>query len=251
MKNDQVTVDAVISLTGFSLVGGPAYNDAKAAEEVLAKLDVPYIAAHPVEFQTLTQWGGSDRGLMPVESTIMVAIPELDGATQPMVYGGRPGAAGTTCTGCHQRCTFTEEHNPQDMFTCVERTAMLASRTAKLVDLRKSDKANRKVGLVIFNFPPNAGHTGTAAYLNVFESLHQTMLGLKADGYTLTVPETPEALRKEIIEATPSSMVQRPMSTPSSARMIMSSASVGSARLKRNGDRLLVSNGAMVRGFLF
>ncbi|NCV78009.1 MAG: magnesium chelatase subunit H, partial [Burkholderiaceae bacterium] len=200
IKNNGVTVDAVISLTGFSLVGGPAYNDAKAAEEVLAKLDVPYIAAHPVEFQTLTQWGGSDRGLMPVESTIMVAIPELDGATQPMVYGGRPGAAGTTCTGCHQRCTFTEDHNPQDMFTCVERTAMLASRTAKLVDLRNSDKANRKVGLVIFNFPPNAGHTGTAAYLNVFESLHQTMLGLKADGYTLTVPDTPEALRKEIIE---------------------------------------------------
>jgi magnesium chelatase subunit H len=200
IKNNEVTVDAVISLTGFSLVGGPAYNDAKAAEEVLAKLDVPYIAAHPVEFQTLTQWGGSDRGLMPVESTIMVAIPELDGATQPMVYGGRPGAAGTTCTGCHQRCTFTEDHNPQDMFTCVERTAMLASRTAKLVDLRNSDKANRKVGLVIFNFPPNAGHTGTAAYLNVFESLHQTMLGLKADGYTLTVPETAEALRKEIIE---------------------------------------------------
>jgi cobalamin biosynthesis Mg chelatase CobN len=49
-------------------VGGPAYNDAKAAEEVLAKLDVPYVAAHPVEFQTLDQWGGSDRGLLPVEN---------------------------------------------------------------------------------------------------------------------------------------------------------------------------------------
>ena len=46
----------VVSLTGFSLVGGPAYNDADAAEEVLARLDVPYVAAHPVEFQTLEQW---------------------------------------------------------------------------------------------------------------------------------------------------------------------------------------------------
>ena len=53
----QPTVDAVVSLTGFSLVGGPAYNDAKAAEEMLAQLDVPYLAAHPVEFQTLEQWG--------------------------------------------------------------------------------------------------------------------------------------------------------------------------------------------------
>jgi len=90
MKNGRVTVDAVVSLTGFSLVGGPAYNDAKAAEEVLASLDVPYVAAHPVEFQTIDQWGGSERGLLPVENTIMVAIPELDGSTSPMVFGGRP-----------------------------------------------------------------------------------------------------------------------------------------------------------------
>jgi magnesium chelatase subunit H len=91
MKNDQVCVDAVVCLSGFSLVGGPAYNDAKAAEDVLAKLDVPCVAAHPVEFQTLDQWGGSDRGLLPVESTIMVAIPELDGTTSPIVFGGRSG----------------------------------------------------------------------------------------------------------------------------------------------------------------
>ena len=44
--NDRATVDAVVSLTGFSLVGGPAYNDARAAEQLLADLDVPYIAAH-------------------------------------------------------------------------------------------------------------------------------------------------------------------------------------------------------------
>ena len=38
-------MEAVVSLTGFSLVGGPAYNDNHAAQEVLAGLDVPYITA--------------------------------------------------------------------------------------------------------------------------------------------------------------------------------------------------------------
>src|SRR4029079_18918072 len=52
LKGSRPIVDAVLSLTGFSLVGGPAYNDARAAEAMLATLDVPYIAAHPVEFQT-------------------------------------------------------------------------------------------------------------------------------------------------------------------------------------------------------
>jgi len=85
-------IDALVSLTGFSLVGGPAYNDARAAEELLARLDAPYLAALPVEFQSLSQWRGSERGLLPVESTMMVAIPELDGATGSMVFGGRAGS---------------------------------------------------------------------------------------------------------------------------------------------------------------
>jgi magnesium chelatase subunit H len=50
---DGSRIDALLSLTGFSLVGGPAYNDAAAAEEALAALDVPYVAAHALEFQSL------------------------------------------------------------------------------------------------------------------------------------------------------------------------------------------------------
>ena len=199
MKNGQVCVDAVVSLSGFSLVGGPAYNDAKAAEEVLAKLDVPYVAAHPVEFQTLDQWGGSDRGLLPVESTIMVAIPELDGSTSPMVFGGRPGAAGVTCTGCHHACTFGESTSAQDMHSCPERAIMLAARVSKMVALKRSERKDRNVAIVLFNFPPNAGNIGTAAFLAVFESLWHTLIAMKAQGYQVDMPDSVDDLRDSLL----------------------------------------------------
>jgi magnesium chelatase subunit H len=199
MKNGQVCVDAVVSLSGFSLVGGPAYNDAKAAEEVLAKLDVPYVAAHPVEFQTLEQWGGSDRGLLPVESTIMVAIPELDGSTSPMVFGGRPGAAGVTCTGCHHACTFGESSSAQDMHSCPERAMMLAARVSKMVALKRSERKDRNVAIVLFNFPPNAGNIGTAAFLAVFESLWFTLTAMKAQGYQVDLPANVDDLRDALL----------------------------------------------------
>jgi len=198
-KDGRVAVDAVVSLTGFSLVGGPAYNDAKAAEEVLANLDVPYLAAHPVEFQTLDQWGGSERGLLPVESTIMVAIPELDGSTGPMVFGGRPGAAGVTCSGCHHACTFKASDTPQDMRSCSERALMLAARVNKLVALKRSERAQRKVAVVVFNFPPNAGNIGSAAYLSVFESMMNTLAAMKAQGYRVDLPESVDALRDAVL----------------------------------------------------
>ena len=199
IKDGRVVVDAVVSLTGFSLVGGPAYNDAKAAEDVLARLDVPYVAAHPVEFQTLDAWGGSDRGLLPVESTIMVAIPELDGATGPIVFGGRPGAPGVTCTGCHHACTFKATDLAQDMHSCPERATMLAARVFKLVALRRSEHAQRQVAVVIFNFPPNAGNIGSAAYLSVFESMFHTLAAMKAQGYTVDMPQSVDALRDAVL----------------------------------------------------
>ncbi len=196
MRDGATAVDAVVSLTGFSLVGGPAYNDSRAAEAMLAQLDVPYVSACPVEFQTLDQWEVDARGLLPVEATMMVAIPELDGAISPMVFGGRCGRAQSAnpCKGCDGvRCT-------RDMISHSERAATLAGKVAKLVALRRSQRANRRVAIVLFNFPPNAGATGTAAYLAVFKSLHNTMTALAAAGYDVDVPADSEALRSRVVD---------------------------------------------------
>jgi magnesium chelatase subunit H len=181
MRDGRSRIEALVSLTGFSLVGGPAYNDASAAEEILAQLDVPYLVAHPVEFQTLDDWERSERGLLPVESTIMVAIPELDGSTGSMVFGGRSGA------------------ESRDMRAHEERAGLLAARVARLVALRREARADRKLAVVLFNFPPNAGNAGTAAYLGVFQSLWNTLKALREQGYTVTLPESVDALREAII----------------------------------------------------
>ena len=199
LRDGQPVIDALVSLTGFSLVGGPAYNDARAAEDILARLDVPYLSVTPVEFQTLDQWGGSSRGLMPVEATMMVAIPELDGATGSMVFGGRGSATQIACTGCAHACRFTNIVDKHDMHTCIERADALAARTGRLVDLRRSERAERKVAAVIFNFPPNAGNTGTAAFLSVFESLFNTLKAMRDAGYRVDMPADVDDLRERVI----------------------------------------------------
>ena len=182
-KAGRPLVDAVVSLTGFSLVGGPAYNDSKAAEAMLARLDVPYLAAFAIEFQSLEQWRAGDQGLTPVETTMMVAIPEIDGATGPMLFGGRSSSA----------------KGSRDMASEPERAARLAARVARLVALRKTPREKRKLAVVLFNFPPNGGATGTAAYLSVFRSLWNTLEALKSAGYAVELPATPDALREKIL----------------------------------------------------
>ena len=195
-KDGVSQIDALVSLTGFSLVGGPAYNDNDNAVKVLKALDVPYIAAHPLEFQTLGQWAGSTGGLGPIETTMLIALPELDGATNPSVFAGRHGQDG--CDGCAHMCRNTA--SAKQMSPCVERIEKLAMRVEKQALLRRSTAAERKLAIVLFGFPPNAGAAGTAAYLSVFESLHNTLHALAAQGYDLTPPATVEELREVVLQ---------------------------------------------------
>ncbi|WOE74535.1 magnesium chelatase subunit H [Alterisphingorhabdus coralli] len=194
------TVDAIINLTGFSLVGGPAYNDVDAAVEALKGLDVPYVAAHPIEFQSLENWSAGHMGLLPLETTIMLAIPELDGAITPTVFGGRSDGSPEGCCGCSRNCHFHNEHNVRAMNSCPERAAALAAKVSRMIAMRRAEKATRKLALVLFNFPPNSGATGTAAFLSVFESLHATLHRLKDEGYSVEVPETVTELQDIVLK---------------------------------------------------
>jgi len=194
-QNDAGTsIDTLVSLTGFSLVGGPAYNDSAAATETLKSLDRPYIAAHPLEFQTLAQWTASPQGLGPIENTMLVALPELDGATLPTVFAGRHGD--DACAGCAKTC-----HSPNDrsMHPCYERINTLVARVEKIAALRHRTNATRRVAIVLFGFPPNAGAAGTAAYLDVFQSLFNTLSVMKAQGYDIDLPPTVDHLRDTVL----------------------------------------------------
>ncbi len=197
--NGGVAIDALCSLTGFSLVGGPAYSDATAAAQTLEALDVPYLSAFVTEFQTKEAWSSSSQGLTPIETTLMVAIPELDGATGSMVFGGRSDGGGKP-----QACICSRElgvcpSGRSCMQPDAERVDLLADRLAAMVDLRRKMRSERRIAITMFNYPPNSGSIGTAAYLSVFESLFETMRRLKSEGYDVELPADAEALKDAIL----------------------------------------------------
>ena len=183
---ERPTLDALVNLTGFSLVGGPAYNDAPAAQAVLGALDVPYLSLQTLEFQSVAEWQADARGLNPLQATLQVAIPELDGAIVPTVFGGR-GVA-------------TAEAPAPASEPLPDRVDAVARRVAKLVQLRRTPREERKLAIVLFNFPPNAGNTGSAAYLAVFASLQRVLAGLKEQGYRVDLPSSVDALRAMICD---------------------------------------------------
>jgi magnesium chelatase subunit H len=65
--------------------------------------------------------------------------------------------------------------------------------------LQTEPRNELNLALVVFCFPPNKGNIGTAADLDVFPSVWQTLRKLKHDGYDVELPENADVLRERLI----------------------------------------------------
>jgi magnesium chelatase subunit H len=177
---DDSRVSQIVSLTGFSFVGGPAMNDSEAAAEFLRQLNRPYRSAVSLDTQTIDAWRESQTGLNPVQAGMQIAIPEIDGATEPFIYGGIP-ASGVEPVALEDRCV------------------RFSRRLKRWNRLRTVPRNELRLALILFCFPPNKGNVGTAADLDVFPSLWDTLTKLKTEGYVVEPPASADVLREKLI----------------------------------------------------
>uniref|UniRef100_B8HJN4 magnesium chelatase n=1 Tax=Cyanothece sp. (strain PCC 7425 / ATCC 29141) TaxID=395961 RepID=B8HJN4_CYAP4 len=181
VKAAAVTVDAIVSTIGFPLVGGPAGSMAagrqvEVAKQILAAKNVPYLVAAPLLIQDLHSW--TRQGIGGLQSVVLYALPELDGAIDPVPLGGLVG---------------------EKIYLIPERVQRLTGRLQQWINLRRTPVAQRRIAIILYGFPPGYGATGTAALLNVPRSLLKFLQTLKAAGYTVgDLPEDGEELIRQV-----------------------------------------------------
>ncbi|KAL7468553.1 hypothetical protein ACHAXS_008781 [Conticribra weissflogii] len=184
-KPDEATsVDAVVSTIGFPLVGGPAGSmeagrNVDVASQLLKSMDVPYVVASPLLLQSIPMW--KSNGVLGLQSVVLYSLPELDGAIDTVVLGGLVG----------------------DKIALVpERVRKLCGRLKGWIDIRKTPPSDRKVSIMLYGFPPNVGAVGTAALLDVPNSLENILKRLYREGYDVGDFATdPDACGESLIAA--------------------------------------------------
>ena len=173
-------VSQIVSLTGFSFVGGPAMNDSESASRFLRQLNRPFRSFVSLDMQTIESWDESGIGLNPIQAGMQIAIPEIDGATEPFVYGGMPA----------------DESEPVAL---ADRCDRIARRLRRWNRLQTAKRDELKLALMLFCFPPNKGNVGTAADLDVFPSVWEILNRLKNDGYDIALPGNVDELREMVL----------------------------------------------------
>jgi magnesium chelatase subunit H len=176
------------------------------AEGLLGSMDVPYYVAAPLLLQDMASWRKS--GVTGLQSVVLYALPELDGAVDAVVLGALEG---------------------DDIVLEQERVTKLCRRVSRRVGLRNTPARDRKVGLVLYGFPPNVGAVGTAALLNVPRSLDAILHTLQNAGY-----DAPTGLSGEALVAGVAWLCRPDVINGGAARMITSLEAA--ARRAKAGD---------------
>lgn len=184
LSEQAVVVDAIVSTIGFPLVGGPAGSmeagrQIEVAKRILGTKNVPYIVAAPLLIQDIHSW--TRKGIGGLQSVVLYALPELDGAIDPVPLGGLVG---------------------DDIYLVPERLQRLTGRLHQWIALRRKPAAEKKIAIALYGFPPGYGAVGTAALLNVPQSLLKLLQALQAEGYDVgELPQDGEDLIRRIKSA--------------------------------------------------
>jgi magnesium chelatase subunit H len=192
LSQDAVEVDAIVSTIGFPLVGGPAGSmeagrQVEVAKKILTAKNIPYIVAAPLLIQDIYSW--TRQGIGGLQSVVLYALPELDGAIDTIPLGGLVG---------------------EDIYLVPDRLKRLTSRLKNWIQLRKTPECDRKIAVILYGFPPGYGATGTAALLNVPKSLLKFLQALKTQGYNVgDLPEDGEEIIRQVKEADESTDARR------------------------------------------
>ncbi|MEO0540725.1 MAG: cobaltochelatase subunit CobN, partial [Cyanobacteria bacterium P01_A01_bin.105] len=165
-------VGLVINTTSFAIARPAAPNRPSKSTDFWSSLDVPVLQVI-LSGDTEARWQASPLGLSPREVAMNVALPEVDGRiiTRAVSFKSVTAAA-------QQLETDIVTYRPVP-----DRVAFVASLAANWITLRQTPVANRRIALVLANYPNRDGRLANGVGLDTPASCVALLQALQSAGY--------------------------------------------------------------------
>ncbi|MFB6157930.1 MAG: cobaltochelatase subunit CobN [Haloferacaceae archaeon] len=178
LEDGEPVVDAVLSSFMFSLSmderGRSGDDEGDAGDVFLDRLGVPVIQT-VTTMRSRSRYERSDTGVMGFELALSVALPEFDGNVITHPISGKERTEDAAGIGSA----------PKQHFPIEDRVGHAAGLAVNWARLRHVPNDERRVAVVLHNYPPSDDGIGTAFGLDSPESAVNLLDELDARGYDL------------------------------------------------------------------
>jgi cobaltochelatase CobN len=190
--NGRARVDVLITTLSFSsarvlLDEGPTRSTGLTLD-AFERLDIPVLQGIPVA-SSRRQWQESSLGLAPQDAAMKVVLPEFDGRIIGVPIAFKEEAP-------EGRTDAPRRYMPDR-----ERAGRLAGIAARLARLRRTPNAEKKIALILSNYPTKHARIGNAVALDTPASVVNILQALREAGYTVgAFPEDGDQLVHNLID---------------------------------------------------
>jgi cobaltochelatase CobN len=183
--------------------------------DAFGRLDIPVLQAILVA-SSRRQWEESSLGLAPQDAAMKVVLPEFDGriigvpiAFKEEIAEDRSGEREPTdepASGSPQSSGRSPQHSitpgaPRVYVPDRERAHRLAGIAMRLARLRRLPNAQKKIALILSNYPSKHARIGNAVALDTPPSVVKILQALREAGYSVgDFPEDGDALIHTLID---------------------------------------------------
>ncbi|TAN12163.1 MAG: cobaltochelatase subunit CobN, partial [Rhizobiaceae bacterium] len=181
--------DAVRRLRPALLLTATAFaSSGEGGESLFDRMGVPVMQVI-VATTRREAWEKGQRGLVPADLAMHVVLPELDGRILAGVVSFKAERESDAATD------FRGQFNRPEP----DRVDAVAVRAAAFLRLQRTGRAQRRVAILIPDYPGAAGRTGYAVGLDVPASVLAMLSDLKTQGYRVeNIPDSPRRLLKSL-----------------------------------------------------
>ena len=184
---DQSAIEVLLNTTSFSLGSAISFgvtSPTSGAPELWQTLDIPVLQVI-LSGGTIDQWHSQQRGLSPRDTAINVALPEVDGRIISRAVSFKA-----------VRSQHPELQTEVVTYQAVrDRVEFVAELTRNWVALRRSDVRDRRVALILANYPTRDGRLANGVGLDTPASCIEILKALQREGYTVeNIPENGDEL---------------------------------------------------------
>ncbi len=185
-KNE--SVECILTATSFSTID---FNETYEGSVIWDTLKKPVFQILSSS-RTKQAWKSSSRGLAPIDFSLQVVLPELDGRVTTRV-----GAFREQKEENYELSTTIEKYVPNK-----EGIKWIVNHIKSWINLASKRNRDKKVSIILANYPYKDGRIANGVGLDTPESLFNVIQWLKGWGYELgeSIPNDSRDLMKDILK---------------------------------------------------